>query len=118
MTYLLVALGGAVGAPLRYLTDRWIQGRHRSRIPWGTFTVNIVGSLILGLLTGAGLAADDPVFVLIGTGFCGALTTWSTFAFESVRLIQQRHRVPAIGYVLTSLLVGMAAVAVGFEITS
>ena len=57
MTLLLVALGAVVGAPLRYLTDRFIQARHDTTFPWGTLTVNVAGSLIMGFLTGAAAAA-------------------------------------------------------------
>ena len=84
MTVLLVALGAAVGAPLRYLTDRTIQARHDSVFPWGTLTVNVVGSLILGVITG--LPVGHAVAALVGTGFCGALTTYSTFSYETLRL--------------------------------
>ncbi|MYX47034.1 fluoride efflux transporter CrcB, partial [Streptomyces sp. SID89] len=53
MNWLLVIAGAAVGAPLRYLTDRTVQSRHDTVFPWGTFTVNVAGSLVLGLVTGA-----------------------------------------------------------------
>ena len=91
MTVLLVLLGGAVGAPARYLVDRWVQSRHASLMPWGTFTVNAAGSLVLGLVAGAVSAADGPdwVLTLVGTGFCGALTTFSTFGYETVRLAEE-----------------------------
>lgn len=65
----MVALGAAVGSPARYLTDRAVQGRHESVMPWGTVSVNVVGSLILGLLTGAGTALSPTVLALLGTGF-------------------------------------------------
>jgi fluoride exporter len=84
MTVVLVALGAAVGAPLRYLTDRLIQARARSRFPWGTLTVNVAGSLLLGFLIG--LPVDRHLQALLGTGFCGALTTYSTFGWETVTL--------------------------------
>ena len=90
MEYLLVAAGGAVGAPLRYLTDRFVQRRHDSLFPWGTFTVNVVGSAILGVLAGAVLvgAGTTTAGLLLGTGLCGALTTYSTFSYETARLVR------------------------------
>ncbi len=80
MTLLLVVAGAAVGAPLRYLTDRAMQGRYGSRLPWGTFTVNVAGSLVMGVLAGGATvgAVSDSAIALIGTGLCGALTTYST----------------------------------------
>jgi CrcB protein len=76
MTLLLVLVGAAVGAPLRYLTDRAVQTRHDTLFPWGTFTVNVVGSLVLGVLAGGVTAGAVPgsAIALVGTGFCGALT--------------------------------------------
>lgn len=117
MTYLWVALGAAVGAPLRYLTDRFVQSRHTARFPWGTFTVNIVGSFILGLLTGIGLAGDAAWQLIVGTGFCGALTTYSTFAWETVRLAEQKGRLLAVANVVGSIAVGLGAASVGYLVT-
>src|SRR5205814_10184345 len=84
MTVLLVVLGAAVGAPLRYLADRAIQARDDSVFPWGTFTVNVAGSFILGVLVrGASVhAVPGSLVSLLGTGLCGALTTYSTFGYE------------------------------------
>ena len=79
MTALLVALGAAVGAPLRYLAGHWLDGR----LHWGTLLVNLVGSAMLGALVGA--AADGRWLALLGTGFCGGLTTYSAFAVQTVR---------------------------------
>ncbi|MFJ8815182.1 fluoride efflux transporter CrcB [Amycolatopsis thermoflava] len=107
MTVLLVALGAALGAPLRYLTDRAIQSRHDSLFPWGTFTVNITGSAILGFLTG--LPADATVTALAGTGFCGALTTYSTFSYETLRLAQNGARLYALANVAASVVAGLGA---------
>lgn len=114
MTYLWVALGAAIGAPLRYLTDRFVSARADSRFPWGTFTVNVVGSLILGLIAGAGLAGDDAWQLVVGTGFCGALTTYSTFAWETVRLVGQRARLVALANAAGSIVAGTAAATAGF----
>ena len=90
MTVLLVALGAAVGAPLRYLVDRAVQARHDSLFPWGTFAVNVAGSLVLGVLAGGSTSHAVPgsVVALVGTGLCGALTTYSTFGYETIRLIE------------------------------
>lgn len=111
MTVLLVALGAAVGAPLRYLTDRVVQARHTSTFPWGTFTVNVAGSLLLGYLIG--LPVAPWMSALLGTGFCGALTTYSTFSFETLRLVREGERVLAAAYALGSVLAGLGAAYVG-----
>ncbi|WP_235433195.1 fluoride efflux transporter FluC, partial [Protofrankia coriariae] len=88
MNWLLVIVGAAVGAPLRYLTDRAVQARHDTVFPWGTFTVNVVASAVLGLVSGAVLAgaASSRVGLGVGTGLCGALSTYSTFSYETLRL--------------------------------
>lgn len=117
MTYLWVALGAAIGAPLRYLTDRWFTRRTAGRFPWGTATVNVAGSLILGLLTGIGLAGDAPWQLIAGTGFCGALTTYSTFAWETVRLVERRAGRLAVINAVGSVTVGLAAATAGFLLT-
>lgn len=114
MTVLLVALGAAVGAPLRYLTDRAIQARHDSVFPWGTLTVNVVGSLLLGFLTG--LPAAPAVTALVGTGFCGALTTYSTFSYETLRLAQDGARFYAAANIVASIVAGLGAAYCGLLI--
>jgi fluoride exporter len=112
MTMLLIALGAAVGAPARYLTDRAVQSRHASMFPWGTVTVNVIASLILGVLAGARLSAAATN--LVGTGFCGALSTYSTFSYETLRLSQQGSRRFAVWNVVISLAAGIAAAALGW----
>ncbi len=116
MTLLLVVAGAFVGAPLRYLTDLFIQSRHRSVMPWGTFTVNVTGSLVLGAVMGATSAAGWPPWVVtvVGTGFCGALTTFSTFGFENVRLVEDGAVLEALANVVLSLLAGVVAVFGGW----
>ncbi|MFE3589146.1 fluoride efflux transporter CrcB [Streptomyces niveus] len=117
--YLLVAIGGVVGAPLRYLTDRAVQARHDSVFPWGTFTVNVVGSLLLGLLTGAALSgtAGHTVQLLLGTGLCGAMTTYSTFSYETLRLAESGARFFAAANVIASVAAGIGAVFGGFALS-
>ncbi|MFJ4920293.1 fluoride efflux transporter CrcB [Streptomyces sp. NPDC088725] len=118
MDFLLVAAGGAVGAPLRYLTDRAVQARHDTVFPWGTFTVNVIGSLILGLVTGAALSGSSGhhLQLLLGTGLCGALTTYSTFSYETLRLAETGARAFAAANVLASIGVGMGAVYAGYAL--
>ena len=116
MIPLLVALGAAVGAPLRYLTDRWVQARHATGFPWGTFVVNVTGSFVLGLVVGA--AAPPAVLALLGTGFCGALTTYSTFGYETVQLAAGRSRLMAALNAMGSVLAGLGAAALGLAVGS
>ncbi|MES9505743.1 fluoride efflux transporter CrcB [Streptomyces sp. NPDC000609] len=115
MNWLLVIVGAAVGAPLRYLTDRAVQSRHDSVFPWGTFTVNVSGSLVLGLLTGAVAAgaASSRLQLLIGTGLCGALTTYSTFSYETVRLAEDGSGSYAVANVVGSVAAGLVAAFAG-----
>lgn len=115
MNWLLVIVGAMVGAPLRHLTDRAVQSRHDSLFPWGTFTVNVVGCLVLGLVTGATAAgaASSETRLLLGTGLCGALTTYSTFSYETLRLAENGARFYAAVNVLASTAVGLAAAFCG-----
>jgi CrcB protein len=105
-----------VGAPLRYLIDRAVQSRHDSLFPWGTFAVNVTGSFILGVLTGGILAGAVPggTASLVGTGLCGALTTYSTFGYETVRLLESRARTFAVLNAVGSVVAGLGAAFVGF----
>ena len=116
MTVLWVALGAAVGAPARYLTDRAVQSWHDTVFPWGTLTVNLVGSLVLGLLTAMSAALAPAVGAALGTGLCGALTTYSTFSYEIVRLLEDRASFYAVAYVVASLLGGFGAVGLGWTL--
>lgn len=118
MSFLLVALGAAVGAPLRYLVDRAVQARHDSLFPWGTFAVNVIGSLILGVLIGGATAGavSGSLIALLGTGLCGALTTYSTFGFETVRLLEDGGRFYALLNAAASIVAGLGAAFVGIAV--
>ena len=115
---LLVCAGAAVGAPARYLTDRAVQSRHDSLMPWGTLVVNVIGSLVLGVVTGLTVAHDLPAAVTlgVGTGFCGALTTYSTFSYETLRLLESRAVLLALANVGVSLVAGLAAALGGYAL--
>jgi CrcB protein len=114
VTALWVALGAAVGAPLRYLLDRAVQARHRRRFPWGTVAVNVVGSFVLGLVLATADALGPAWGAVLGTGFCGALTTYSTFGYETVVLLEKRARWSAAGNVVGSIVAGVGAAGLGF----
>lgn len=120
MSALLVAVGAAVGAPLRYLIDRAVQSRHGSPMPWGTFTVNVVGSLALGVLTGAAAAGGLPAAAgpLLATGLCGALTTYSTFGYETVRLLTEGPLRYGVLNVVASVSAGVAAAFAGVGVAT
>jgi fluoride exporter len=118
VTALMVVLGAMVGAPLRYLVDRAVQAKHDSVFPWGTFTVNIAGSFILGVLIkgSAAHAVPGTVYALDGTGLCGALTTYSTFGYETVRLLEDRVRAYAVLNVAASIVAGLGAAYCGVAV--
>jgi CrcB protein len=112
-----VALAGAVGAPARYVLDAWLDDRLEGAFPWGTFAVNVLGSVLFGLLVGLQHGGDITLraVTIFGTGFCGAFTTFSTHAFETVRLTEDRaYRLAAynVAGTLASCLAG-AAIGLG-----
>ncbi len=116
MTVLLVAIGAAVGAPARYLTDRVVQSRHDGVFPWGTLAVNVVASLILGVVIGADTRGAGTVAALVGVGFCGALSTYSTFSYETLRLVQEGATFLASANVVVSVTASLGAAAVGWSV--
>ena len=118
--FTLVCLGALVGAPARYLMDRAIQARHQTVFPWGTMLVNIIGSFALGALTGLSTVHVVPssVMLLIATGVCGAFTTYSAFAYETLRLIENRRGVHALANVTASVTAGLGAALIGYTVGS
>jgi len=118
ITLALVFAGGAVGAPLRYVTDRWVQAHHRLRFPIGTLIVNLAACFVAGLVAGgvthAGWSSD--VQALLGTGLCGGLSTYSTFSVEVIELWQGRLTIRAVAYVAVSVGLGTALAALGWAL--
>ena len=120
MNVLLVVCGAAVGAPLRFLVDKHmvarllLSARIETPMPWGTFAVNISGSFLLGVLSGVG---NPTIALLLGVGFCGAFTTYSTFAAETTALAASGHRGKALLNVVLNLSVGLLAAVLGASVT-
>lgn len=115
-----LVVAGGIGAPLRYLVDGFVQDRTVGDLPWGTLVINVTGSLLLGLITGAALyhAFPSTPKIWLGTGFCGAYTTFSTFTFETIRLLEEGEVANALRYAAGSLLAGAAAAAIGLAVAA
>jgi CrcB protein len=116
VTAFFVALGAAVGAPARYHVDRWLQRRTGAGFPYGTLAVNVIGSFVLGLVVAGGPGARWQA--LLGVGFCGAFTTYSTFGYETVRLAEDGARTTALINVGCQLALGLSAAALGWWLGS
>jgi CrcB protein len=115
---LAVGVAGAIGAVARYLLDGAVQDRTSGPFPLGTLTVNVAGSLVLGLLAGIALhhASAATTKAIIGTGFCGGLTTWSAASWEAVRLVEEGSPRTAVAYTMVNLCASLAAGAVGLVV--
>jgi fluoride exporter len=113
---LLVGMGGMIGSMARFILSRTVEARANSIFPLGTLSVNIIGSLILGLiyaltLRRAGL--DDSWRIFLATGFCGGFTTFSAFALENFTLLHQRPAI-SVAYICLSVILGVLSIALGF----
>jgi fluoride exporter len=115
-----VIVAGACGAVLRYLVDHAVQKRAGSGFPLGTLTINVTGSFVLGLLSASALhhGVSAAWLTVVGTGFVGAYTTFSTFAFDTVRLAEAGRWRPAVLNVALSIGAGLAAAALGLALGS
>jgi CrcB protein len=115
-----IAVAGAIGAPVRYLLDGFVQDRSPGVFPRGTLVVNVTASFLLGALTGLVLYhafPSDPEIVL-GTGFCGAYSTFSTFTYETVRLAEERAFRAALQNVIATMVVPALAAAAGLALAA
>jgi CrcB protein len=108
-TELLIALGAGIGAPARYVVDKQVKKLHRSLIPIETLGINTVGAFILGMTA----HYNHNIGYLVGTGFAGAFTTWSSFAVEAHHLIKEDHKIKAYLYLALTLVLGISAAAIG-----
>lgn len=113
-----VGAGGLIGAPARLILDQVVSSRTRGAFPWGTYVINVTGALVLGLVTGLVLyhGLGHVPSAVIGTGFCGAYTTFSTFSWETVRLMEEGTPAAALWNIAGSLLAGLLAAAAGMAL--
>ncbi|MFD9977112.1 fluoride efflux transporter CrcB [Streptomyces sp. NPDC059017] len=116
ITLLGVGAAAALGAVARYMLDQYVQYRKPGAFPRGTWLINITGSFVLGLFVGLWVRHGLPeqVLTIVGAGFCGAYTTFSTFSYELVRLCEQGRVGKSLLYGASSLAVGLPAAAAGF----
>lgn len=120
MMILWIAFGGAIGSVLRYLISAALQGS-AGLFPIGTMIVNIVGSILLGVLfavqDGGQKTLSDELWFFLSIGLCGGFTTFSTFGLETYLLWKEKHVVEAALYMISSMIVAPAAIAIGYAIT-
>ena len=120
MGWLYVATGGALGALLRFGLTGWVQELTAGTFPWGTLTVNVLGSLVLGFtvvwLEGAVASVELRQFATIGV--LGAFTTFSTFSYEAVALLRDGDAWAAGGYVAGSVVVGLVGALAGMALAT
>ena len=113
---IIIGLGGFLGSVMRYITVRLVDGKMNTLFPYGTLTVNIVGSFLLGViymaaLRKAGLSENGKLF--LGVGFCGGFTTFSAFALENFNLMQEKFLGTSLLYISLSVVAGILALASG-----
>jgi len=113
---LLVLAGSAAGGSARYLTSLLIQSKNTTQFPAGTFIINLLGCLIIGMvyaIAARNASTGSDIKLLLATGFCGGFTTFSAFAFENLELFKSGMHLTAIVYIILSVVLGILAVVLG-----
>ena len=116
---LIVGTGSFIGGAMRYLLSTLMKSACGQGFPWGTLMVNLLGCFLFGMLFavfGKSNATDNTLYLLLTTGVCGGFTTFSTFANESVQMLQQGNTWGFVGYVATSVVAGLALIALGYGV--
>ncbi|WP_168699069.1 fluoride efflux transporter FluC [Gordonia paraffinivorans] len=118
MIALAVMAAGGFGAVARFVVDGAVRSRWPGVTPWGTFVINVTGSAVLGIVAGLVIfhAAPHGLQAIVGTGFCGGYTTFSTAGFETVRLAQKGERLRSAAYAVGTLAASVAACAAGMAL--
>lgn len=120
LVFLLLALAGGAGAAVRLLVDGLVKTRFGARFPWGTSVINVSGSFALGLVTGLTAVGrmDEAWELVVGAGFLGGYTTFSTASFETVRLLQERRFAAALVNGMGLLVLTVGAALIGYLLGS
>ena len=116
---LIVGTGSFIGGAMRYLLSTLMKNVCGQGFPWGTLMVNLLGCFLFGMLFavfGKSNATDNTLYLLLTPGICGGFTTFSTFANESVQMLQQGNTWGFVGYVATSVVAGLALIALGYGV--
>ncbi len=118
MITVLTLVFGAAGAVSRFLVDALVKRQWSTRFPWATFSINVTGSLLLGILAGVVLYHHQAAAwqTVLGTGFCGGYTTFSTASFETVRLAEQKRRFMALVNAVGSLFASVTVCGAGLAL--
>lgn len=114
---ILVFIGGGIGSALRYIIGKSLNDPNINGFPWGTFLVNLIGSLVIGLLFGWALQKSKlptDTLLLLAVGFCGGFTTFSAFAFEGMTLLKNGQLGIFFSYVAGSIIAGLLCVWIGY----
>ncbi|WP_369744769.1 fluoride efflux transporter CrcB [Paenarthrobacter sp. AMU7] len=119
MTVILLALAGGLGAAVRFVVDGFVRARLKTALPWGTVIINVSGSLLLGFLAGLVMRGQAPesLLLILGTGFLGGYTTFSTASLETIRLVQSGRTALAVINGLGTMAVSVVAAAAGVWIS-
>jgi fluoride exporter len=115
-----VAAGSSIGGVARYLSQQFVQKYFPSSFPWGTLSVNVIGCFLIGIiyaLAEKGEVMSPEMRILLATGFCGGFTTFSSFAYENIKLIQDGEYFYTLLYIVASVIVGILAVYLGALLT-
>lgn len=113
MEFVLVGIGGVLGAILRYELGKRIAVHSKTGFPVPTFIINITGAIMLGLVSSIGV--NQSIYLLLGDGFLGAFTTFSTFMYEGFRLFHGNKKLNAVVYISSSLVLGLIGYFLGFQ---
>jgi CrcB protein len=115
MIAILISLFGGIGASTRFIADGLLRSVFGRRFPWATMIINVIGSFILGVVVGIAIAHPETrnLELIIGTGFCGGFTTFSTAIFESIRLLQEKRYFSFWLQFLGNFLLCLAAAGIG-----
>ena len=117
---ILVGLGGGLGSMARYVCQKWVADNYAPHFPWGTFAVNIIGCLVIGIFWGLAFksfATNESWKLFLMTGLCGGFTTFSAFTLEGIGLIREQRLVLFFSYIAVSVLLGLLATYIGMKIT-